>query len=155
MPADDARLQRGLVLLTVLVYVQILLGATMRHSGAGLAIPDFPLSYGRVLPPFWTPDIAIHFAHRVGAIVVTIVAIVQTSAIWRHHPDRIDLRRPAMLLMFLIGVQVTLGAYVVLSGKHPIVNTLHVVTGASVLATTLVLTLRAFRIRFADGLVTA
>jgi len=26
----------------MLIYVQILLGATMRHTGAGLAIPDFP-----------------------------------------------------------------------------------------------------------------
>ena len=51
---------------TALVYVQILLGATMRHTGAGLAIPDFPLAFGHVIPPVWSPPIAIHFAHRVG-----------------------------------------------------------------------------------------
>src|SRR5215212_8025575 len=31
---------------TVVIYTQILVGATMRHTGAGLAIPDFPLMFG-------------------------------------------------------------------------------------------------------------
>ena len=50
----------------------------------------------------------------------------------------------------LVALQVTLGALTVLSGKHYIINSLHVVTGACVLVTTLVLTLRAHRARFAD-----
>jgi heme A synthase len=48
----------------------------------------------------------------------------------------------------LIAVQITLGALTVLSQKHYIINSLHVVTGASVLATSLVLTLRSHRVRF-------
>jgi hypothetical protein len=48
----------------------------------------------------------------------------------------------------LIAVQITLGALTVLSQKHYIINSLHVVTGASVLATSLVLTLRSYRARF-------
>ena len=39
------------------------------------------------------------------------------------------------------------GALTVLSGKHYIINSLHVVTGASLLATSLVLTLRTHRAR--------
>ena len=54
----------------MLVYSQILLGATMRHTGAGMAIPTFPLAFGHVLPPVWSAAIAIHFAHRAGALVV-------------------------------------------------------------------------------------
>src|SRR5436190_5986380 len=38
---DDSRLRRMATITTALVYVQILVGATMRHTGAGLAIPDF------------------------------------------------------------------------------------------------------------------
>ncbi|HEX7829264.1 MAG TPA: COX15/CtaA family protein, partial [Thermoanaerobaculia bacterium] len=38
--------------LTGIVYLQILAGAVLRHLGAGLAIPDFPLSFGRVIPEF-------------------------------------------------------------------------------------------------------
>ena len=48
-------------------------------------------------------------------------------------------------------MQITLGALTVLSGKQFIINSLHVVTGASVLVTSLVLTLRAHRARFAQS----
>ena len=48
-------------------------------------------------------------------------------------------------------LQITLGALTVLSGRQPIINSLHVVTGASVLVTSLVLTLRAHRARFDEG----
>ena len=37
-------------LTTALVYVQILVGAIMRHTGAGLAIPDFPWMFGHIVP---------------------------------------------------------------------------------------------------------
>jgi hypothetical protein len=40
---------------------------------------------------------------------------------------------------------VTLGAFVVLTGMNPVVNTAHVVNGALVLGTSLVLTLRGYR----------
>ena len=40
---DDPTLRTVATTTTALVYVQILLGATMRHTEAGLAIPDFPL----------------------------------------------------------------------------------------------------------------
>ena len=33
------------------VFLQLLVGAVMRHTKAGLAIPDFPLALGRVVPP--------------------------------------------------------------------------------------------------------
>jgi cytochrome c oxidase assembly protein subunit 15 len=147
-PVDDASLRRLLVTLTALVYVQILLGATMRHTAAGLAIPDFPLSYGRLIPPYWTEGIAIHFAHRVGGLVVTAVAIWAFASIRRHHVARPELSRPAWLLMIVVLTQVTLGAFVVLTGRQPIVNTLHVATGGIVLMTALFLTLRAYRVRF-------
>src|SRR5437867_2708610 len=45
---------------TGLVYAQLVLGAVMRHTGAGLAIPDVPLVFGRLLPPSWTRAIAVH-----------------------------------------------------------------------------------------------
>ena len=57
---------------TVLIYAQILVGATMRHTGAGLAIPDFPWMFGHVIPDHWSGAIAIHFTHRVGALLVTL-----------------------------------------------------------------------------------
>jgi cytochrome c oxidase assembly protein subunit 15 len=146
-PVDDLRLRRLLLVLTATIYAQILIGATMRHTGAGLAIPDFPLSYGHLVPPFWTPAIAIHFAHRVGALIVSVLIIGAVTVIWRRHDGHPELTRPATFLLLITVLQVTLGALVVLTRKQPIVNTAHVATGALVLATSLVLTLRSFRVR--------
>jgi heme A synthase len=147
---DDRTLQRLAVATTAAIYVQILVGATMRHTGAGLAIPDFPWAFGRLVPPHWDEGIAIHFAHRVGALVVTGFVAATAGHALHHHWRRPWLARPAALLLALLAAQVTLGALTVLSGRQPIINSLHVVTGASVLATSLVLTLRARRVRFAD-----
>ncbi len=57
--------------------------------------------------------------------------------------------RRSLLLGAASPLQITLGALTVLSRKHYIINSLHVVTGACVLVTSLVLTLRAHRARFA------
>jgi len=148
---DDAVLRRVAAATTAAIYIQIIVGATMRHTGAGLAIPDFPWAFGRLLPPMWTGPIAIHFAHRVGALVVTGLVIATVGHVLYHHRSRGELRRPSLLLVLLVAVQITLGALTVLTGKHYVINSLHVVTGAMVLGTSLVLTLRAYRPRFADA----
>jgi cytochrome c oxidase assembly protein subunit 15 len=92
----------------------------------------------------------VHFAHRVGAILVTIAIFATAGHIWFHHRARRELVLPATLLAFVVLAQICLGAFVVWSGLQPIVNTAHVVNGALVLATSLVLTLRSFRSRFAE-----
>lgn len=147
---NDRALRLVATTTTALIYVQILIGATMRHSEAGLAIPDFPLVFGGVLPPHWTPQIAVHYAHRVGAAIVTLAIAATFGHVWYHHRDRRELRRPAIVLAWLLLVQITLGGLVVLTEKDVAINTAHVVAGALVLATSLVLTLRSHRVRFAD-----
>jgi cytochrome c oxidase assembly protein subunit 15 len=151
---EDHTLQRVALATTAIIYLQIVVGATMRHTDAGLAIPDFPLSFGHLIPPQWDAKIAVHFAHRLGAIVVTLAVLATIGHVVYHHRTRRELYRPSLLLLLLLSVQITLGAMTVLSQKHYIVNSLHVVTGASVLATSLVLTLRAHRRRFAAGATT-
>ena len=147
---DDRVLQRVAIAALAIVYTQIVIGATMRHTDAGLAIPDFPWMFGHVIPDRWDSKIAVHFAHRVGALVVTIVILAATGHVFAHHRRRAELLRPSIALLVLVALQVTLGALTVLSGRQYIINSMHVVTGACVLVTTLVLTLRAHRARFAD-----
>ena len=147
-PADDRTLQQVAVVTTAVIYVQIIAGATMRHTDAGLAIPDFPLAFGQIVPPVWSGPIAIHYAHRVGAVIVSLLALATAGHVLYHHVREGGLRRPAILLVALVAAQVTLGAVTVLSGKHYVINSLHVVTGALVLGTSLVLALRANRARF-------
>ena len=135
---------------TILIYAQILVGATMRHTGAGLAIPDFPWMFGHLVPDHWSRAIAIHFTHRVGALFVTLSVLTIFAYVRSHNRQRHELMRPAALIVALVAVQVTLGAWTVLSERDPWINSVHVVCGAMVLATSLVLTLRSWRSGFAD-----
>jgi heme a synthase len=147
----DFTLERLAIITTVVIYTQIVIGATMRHTGAGLAIPDFPLAFGHLIPPQWDSKIAIHFAHRVGAATVGLLILATTGHVLFHHGRRVELRRPAILLVVLLVLQITLGALTVLTQKQFIINSLHVVNGALVLVTSLVLTLRVHRARFAGS----
>src|SRR5262249_58944044 len=61
---------------------------------------------------------------------------------------RTELISPARLLLLLVFTQATLGAFVVLSRRQPWVNSAHVVVGAMVLTTSLVLALRSWQVRF-------
>ena len=134
---------------TAMIYLQILLGATMRHTNAGMAIPTFPLAFGHLIPPVFTPGIAIHFAHRVGAFLVTLAVLSTTLYTRVHHGTERAVVRPAMLLVVLVAAQIMLGAFVVWSALQPIINTAHVVNGALVLGPSLVLTLHACRLAYA------
>ena len=113
--------------LTALVYAQILAGAVMRHLGAGLAIPDFPLSFGRVVPGYFTREIA-------AAVIAMAIRLLRYE---NNHP----LRALGQLLLAVVAAQVLLGGYVIWSGKQPHITSLHVMTGASTLALSLILTL--------------
>jgi cytochrome c oxidase assembly protein subunit 15 len=150
---DDVSLRRLATTTTALIYIQILVGATMRHTGAGLAIPDFPLMFGGLLPDRWSGAIAIHFAHRAGALIVTGAIVGVFAYVRSRYADRRELTRPAAVMLALVGVQVTLGALTVLSQRNPWINSFHVVGGALVLTTSLVITLRSWRVRFAESAV--
>ena len=147
---------------TAAVFIQLVLGAMMRHTGSGLAIPDFPLSFGRLIPPFseltvdatdpfpvsietYRARVAIHFAHRAWAVVVSGVLVWTACRVLRAHGARPELTTPSVALLALLFVQLALGALVIWTGRAVTVTTMHVVVGAVALATSLVLTLRVWR----------
>jgi cytochrome c oxidase assembly protein subunit 15 len=144
-PLGDSTLRMMAAGTVALTYVQILVGATMRHTGAGLAIPDFPLAFGHLIPPQWTSAIAVHYAHRVGALFVLVAVFATAIRARRHHGSLSRLTRPATFASIFVLLQVTLGAVTVLSQKAVLFNTAHVVTGALLLASLLVLALETFR----------
>jgi cytochrome c oxidase assembly protein subunit 15 len=144
-PADGASLAPLAAITTVIIYAQIIIGAVMRHMHAGLAIPDFPLNFGHLVPPMFSLPIAINFAHRCGAIVVTAMIVWTAARVIRLHGDDPVLRRPALASLALLALQISLGAATVLSRRAVIPTTSHVAVGAAVLATSLVLTIRAWR----------
>jgi cytochrome c oxidase assembly protein subunit 15 len=148
------------------IYLQLVIGALMRHYGAGLAIPDLPLAYGKFLPPVseeglrrvndsrlfdaglprvTLAQVWLHFAHRVGALIVTVHVIpVAIRVLSRHRKP--GLVGPAAAMLVLLAAQVTLGVLTVLYRKPADVASAHVATGALLLVTTFVLAARAARL---------
>jgi len=129
---------------TVIVYLQLLLGAVMRHIGAGLAIPDFPLAFGRLVPPVASVPVLVHFAHRVGALGV-LVAVARLFLCARRAGDPRFVRMAAALLGLVL-FQIALGAATVLTTKAVTPTTLHVATGAAILGGCWLAALRSFRL---------
>ena len=162
---------RGLVLLGIatvtVIYLQLIVGATMRHFQAGLAIPDLPLAYGNLIPPtsvdqlesinglraqHWNLDpvtlgqIWLHFGHRIGAVLVTCLVLALAAVVFRRYRTQPKLFVPAVLLVGLLLAQLTLGVLTVLLRKPADVASTHVAVGALVLVTSFVLTARAVRL---------
>jgi cytochrome c oxidase assembly protein subunit 15 len=129
-----------------LVFIQLILGALMRHTGAGLAIPDFPLALGRVIPPFVSQGVLIHFLHRVGALVVTIAIVWTVARVLSTFGNEVQLRRPSLGLLALLMLQLTLGALTIWTQRAITPMTAHVAVGAAVLATSVILALRTTRL---------
>ncbi len=126
--------------------VELLLGAVVRHSNAGLAIPDFPLAYGGLVPPLSGFPIVIHFLHRLGALaVVALAAALAWQALRRGGPSP-ALRAPALAMVLLLALQVVLGGWVVWSLRAPAITTAHLVNGSLLTASVLVLVLRGGRL---------
>jgi cytochrome c oxidase assembly protein subunit 15 len=129
-----------------LVYLQVLLGAIMRHSGAGLAIPDFPTCFGGILPPEWSFPILINYLHRLGALGVLTFLTWLTYQVCHGYPEEKSLFWPAACAGFLVWLQCLLGILVVVTQKDVVPTSFHVLTGAGVLASTLVLALNSLRL---------
>jgi len=122
-------LGRGWLLLATVIYGQMLLGALMRHSGAGLAIPDFPLAFGRLWPPLTTWPVSIHFSHRLGALLILAVSIPLLAASMRATGRCSRLLAPTAGLALLLPLQVALGGLTIWTGKAPVLTSLHVLGG--------------------------
>ena len=167
MLREDGFLKKWTLLTTILIFFQLLLGATMRHTDSGLAVPDFPRIYGHWVPPldsvslaainearvwqwdlepvaFW--QIGLHLAHRVGAIVVSMGVVIAFGAAWRHHRYSAPLFYPALILVGLVLLQIGLGILVIWTRKAADIATAHVAVGALALATSFLFTLTAFRL---------
>lgn len=140
-----ASLRTLCVLALTVILTQLVLGATLRHS----ATWDQDLPTGLLL------------AHVGGALAVTVMlAATVATVLFRHRGERY-LVRPAIVAAALLLVQLALGvaAYILRTASpfdpQPLtpmvsVTVAHVACGALVFATTIVLTLRVFRVLRVD-----
>ena len=161
------------ITLVALVYGQLFLGAVMRHTESGLAVPDFPtmagqwvpsvgedarywvndwrlqhtLETGTDLPPVSSTQMLLHLAHRFGAVVVTGGVVWLLVAAWRRRTASPRAWHAALLIGGVTTIQVTLGILTVMTAKTPLITSFHVVTGAALLTCAFLFCLRAWPIQ--------
>ena len=133
----------------LLMFGQLAIAATMRHNAAGLAIYTFPYSTPAPdhhwLPAVWDFRIAIHFAHRVMALVLAAALPCFAWVIRRDRGSNLAMRAGASALISLLVLQILLGAQIIWTMRRPEMTTAHVVVGALSLAVTFWLTWAAHR----------
>jgi cytochrome c oxidase assembly protein subunit 15 len=146
----SASLRRTGVVCCVLLFVQLAIAAVMRHSNAGLAIPTFPWSGPdhALLPAAWDFRVAIHFAHRAMALVLTVALVFFAVNVWREAGTSLGMRCGASAIVSLLALQILLGATIIRTLRDPGITTAHVIVGALTLATTFWVTWCAHRDAF-------
>lgn len=165
-PAPGKKLSRAFLITTILILLQLILGATMRHQHAGLAIPDFPLAYGKFWPatdteaiagynarrmetkgenPITAGQVVLQMAHRFLALTIVVHGMAVAVRARRERSPQRPLGRLATAWMLLLLAQAGLGAWTVWSNKAADIATLHVLVGALSLVTGVVGCLICFR----------
>jgi len=161
----DGGLNRWFLFATVLISLQLLIAATMRHQHAGLAIADFPRAYGQWWPDMSASAVAGYNARRVEVTVDNPITAFQIGLQMTHRIVALLIagavgicfaktrsgtpgRRLASAWLGLILMQIGLGAWTIWSNKAADVATAHVVVGALSLVTGALGCLICFR-RFA------
>jgi cytochrome c oxidase assembly protein subunit 15 len=149
-------LRRHVFYLTILIFVQLLIAATMRHQHAGLAIWDFPTAHGKIWPDTSAEAITDYNAHRPPGLVGKPITAFQVNLQMTHRFVAYAIFLGVAALPFLarkklggddwltkfswfwlalLTAQVGLGAATVLSNKAADVTTAHVMVGALALLT--------------------
>ena len=126
--------------LNALFFLQLVMGATMRHKKAGLAIPDFPLVFGGLVPPEFSFPVAIHYGHRVGAVLVSLASVLLVMRLFKKQANQLVIIAVGGVLLTLLSIQWLLGAFIIWL-KRPIpITSSHLVVGALCLGTSVALT---------------
>ena len=125
----------------VTIFLQLVIGATLRHSAT------------------WDQHLPMHLVltHIGGAVAVTIALGMATLTVLQRHKDEKFLARPALIALLLLFVQLSLGiaAYVTRlkspGDPQPLIPMIsitvaHVACGALVFVSTIILTLRTYRV---------
>lgn len=125
-----------------LVYTQMILGALMRHLGAGLACTDVPLCQGKLWPTGVHPNVTLHVVHRLFALVV-LGHLVGMAIVVAKNTDRKLVKALAIAAPVLAVVQITLGILSVTTFLDAVPVTAHLGAAAAILADCTVLYLTA------------
>jgi len=105
-------LHRYAILVAVCTLLLVLAGASVTSKEAGLSVPDWPLSYGQVIPEM-TGGVLFETGHRMIATVVGMLTVI--LAIWIARIEkRAWMRRLGWVAVSLVVAQGLLGGATVL-----------------------------------------
>lgn len=113
MEAKSGRLPTLLVAALALVFLLVVWGGIVRLSGSGLAIPDWPLAEGKLLPKPH-PNVLIEFGHRVLAMLVSFTTLAIAIVVFRSREYRAKVGVLMVAALIALALQVFMGARVVL-----------------------------------------
>jgi cytochrome c oxidase assembly protein subunit 15 len=142
------------IAITLAIYLQLALGATMRHQHRDLSILDFPTANGAWIPDTSATALAkinawrdarglsdvdafqiwLQMIHRFVALLIAIGVITFCSRVWRDACQVPALKKLSMWWVAFLLVQLTLGAWTIWSNKAADIATAHVAVGAIMLS---------------------
>ncbi len=142
----QAQRYRYLLLTTsIFTFLLIIMGGIVRVTESGLGCPDWPLCYGRLIPPL-RPDAIIEYTHRLVASLTSPLILISGVIAWVRYRKVRLIFRPMLGAMGLLVVEVFLGAITVLTKTPPVIVAIHLGVALTILALVLTATLTAFRI---------
>jgi heme a synthase len=147
-------IRRLAIAITLAIYAQLALGATMRHQHRDLSILDFPTANGAWIPDTSATALAkinawrdmrgfsdvdafqiwLQMIHRFVALLIGIGVIAFCSRVWRNARQVSALKKLSIWWVAILLVQLTLGAWTIWSNKAADIATAHVAVGAIMLS---------------------
>lgn len=118
---------RGLSFLAAFsAFYLLVAGAQVNAHQAALSVPDWPLSYGRLLAPDWPGNVFYEQHHRAVAASTLVLFVAVVIALARRE-DLSPARRMSRYAAGALGLQTLLGGLIVLRLNPPWLGAIHVV----------------------------
>lgn len=122
---SEATIKPYLLMALIMIFLQIMLGALMRHLGlggvCGVGYENSIFCSGNLFPTSGLEQ--VHMLHRGLAILVGVAAIVPNFLILKRARSRIKIL--PVLVFMIIPLQILLGIMTVGTGFRPIITMLH------------------------------
>ena len=123
MPIRNRALHGFAVFTTGCTFLLIIAGALVTGNDAGLAVPDWPLSYGSLTPPM-IGGIFYEHGHRMVASFVGFLTIILAVWLWKRD-DRPFVRRLGWIALAVVVTQGIFGGITVLFFLPAPVSVMH------------------------------
>ena len=125
----------------VTALMAVTMGGVVRVTGSGLGCPDWPLCYGKVIPP-WELTSWLEYMHRLSAAVAGFFTFLMVISAFSRYGARGATIHLVLLSAVLIVIQAGFGAYTVLSELSPGVALIHTAIATSLVGVLAVIVAR-------------